>query len=378
MKISEIRTFVTWGDPRNWVFVKVMTDEGVYGWGEATVEGKERTVEAAVHELGKWLVGEDPARIEHHWQRLYRHGFWRGGIILNSALAALDQALWDIAGKVASLPVYRLFGGPTRDRVRLYSHVGIYDPDRMIDDAQAHVAEGFTAMKTGAWQSDSRLSDRDLVNAFVGRVERLREAVGPDVDIMIDNHGRSRPSAAIRLMRAMEPLDLYFFEEPTPPDNLDALAKVVAAGFDMDIAAGERLFSKWEFRELLERQLVDIVQPDLCHCGGLTEARKIAALAETYYVQVAPHSPQGPISTAACAHLAASIPNFAILEFVHSQPWRNDVQREPLVVRNGHLELPTRPGLGVDLDEEMLARNPYRERAPRSLAYAADGAVADV
>ncbi len=309
---------------------------------------------------------------------MYRHGFWRGGIILNSAISGLDHALWDITGKAAGLPLYKLWGGPTRDYVRLYTHVGIYDPVRMVDDAQAHIAQGFTAMKTGAWPRGATLSDREMTRAFADRVEALRIAVGPNIDIMFDNHGRSRPATAVRLMRALEPFDLYFFEEPTPPDNLDALAKVVEAGFDMDLAAGERLFSKWEFRDMISRQLVDIIQPDLCHAGGLTEARKIAALAETYYIQLAPHNPQGPISMAACAHLAASIPNFQILEYVHSQPWRDEVQVEPLVVKDGTLQLPTRPGLGVELDEDYLAKHPFNQRPASSPYFTPDGAVADV
>jgi galactonate dehydratase len=332
----------------------------------------------AIQEMAQDLIGEDPTRVEHHWQRIYRHRFWRGGIVLNSALAGIDQALWDITGKVANLPVYKLFGGPTRDRIRLYTHVGIYDAGRMVEEARRHIDQGFTAMKTGAWPGLTQLSDREMIRTFADRVGDLRAAVGDGIDIMIDNHGRDRPGTAIRLMRALEPHGLYFFEEPTPPDNLDALAEVKAAGFDMDIAAGERLFSRWEFRPLLERQLVDIIQPDLCHAAGITEVKKIAALAETYYIQLAPHNPQGPVSMAACAHIAASVPNFAILEFVHSQPWRDALQREPLVIREGHLELPSRPGLGVDLDEAMLARHPYQPRPGRGGTFAADGAVADV
>ncbi len=378
MKVTALTTYITWGDPRNWVFVKVQTDEGIYGWGEATVEGRERTVEAAIHEVGDALIGEDPTAVEHHWQRLFRLGFWKGGVILTSALSALDQACWDIAGKACGKPVYRLLGGPTRSRIRLYTHVGIYDPTRMIDDVERHKSEGFTAFKTGAWHGDARLSEREAVRVFAQRVAQLREIAGPDVDLMIDNHGRSRPGAAIRLMRALEPYDLYFFEEPTPPENLEALAKVVQAGFDMDIAAGERLYTKWGFRELLERQLVNVIQPDVCHAGGITELKKIAALAETYYVQVAPHNPQGPVSMAACVQLGAAIPNFAILEYVHSQPWRDRIQSQPLVVRDGHVELPILPGLGIDLDEEALRASPYNPRPRRQDATDAYGAVVDV
>jgi galactonate dehydratase len=255
---------------------------------------------------------------------------------------------------------------------------GIYDPAKMIDDIERHRSEGFTAFKTGAWPGMAKLGEHEAVRVFADRVAHLREAAGPDADLMIDNHGRSRPGAAIRLMRAMEPYDLYFFEEPTPPENLAALAKVVEAGFDMDLAAGERLYTKWGFRELLERQLVDIIQPDACHAGGITELKKIAALAETYDVRLAPYNPQGPVSIAACVQVAAAIPNFAILEYVHSQPWRDRIQRQPLVIREGHVELPTLPGLGVDLDEEALLASPYRPRPRGADATDADGAIVDV
>ncbi len=378
MKVSEIRTFVTWGEPRNWVFVKVLTDAGLHGWGEATLEGKEETIRACVHELGRGLIGKDPLAVEHHWQALYRHGFWRGGVVLNSALAGLDQALWDLRGKAWGVPVYRLLGGPTRERIRVYTHVGIYNPNLMEEDARRDVADGFTALKTGAWAGDAALPEAEAIAAFAERVARLRETVGPAVDIMIDNHGRSRPSAAVRLMEALQPYGLMWLEEPTPPDDVESLARVRAAGPRMDLATGERLYSKWEYLPLLERRLVDVIQPDLCHAGGITECKKIAALAEAYYVQVAPHSPQGPVSTAAAAHLALATPNFLILEFVRSAPYRDRVLREPWAVREGHLEVPERPGLGVELDEEALAASPLRPVGVPRGAWAVDGSVADV
>jgi galactonate dehydratase len=378
MKVTEMRTYVTWGEPRNWVFVKIVTDQGIHGWGEATLEGREATVRTCVEEIGQMLIGKDPLAVEHHWQAIYRHGFWRGGVVLNSALAALDQALWDIRGKAWGVPVYRLLGGPTRERIRLYTHVGIYDPNLLEEDARRDVADGFTAVKTGAWAGDAALPEAELNAAFADRVRRLRAVVGPSVDIMIDNHGRSRPSAAVRLMEALQPSNLLWLEEPTQPDDLESLARVRAAGPKMDLATGERLYSKWEYVPLLERRLVDVIQPDLCHAGGITETKKIAALAEAYYVQVAPHSPQGPVSTAAAAHLALAIPNFLILEFVRSAPYRDRVLREPWIVRDGHLEVPDRPGLGVDLDEDALAASPMRPVGIPRGAWAADGSVADV
>jgi galactonate dehydratase len=379
VKVRDIRTYVTWGEPRNWVFVKVLTDTEHHGWGEATLEGKEETVRACVHELGQALIGQDALAVEHHWQALYRHGFWRGGVVLSSALAALDQALWDLRGKAWGLPVYRLLGGPTRrPRIRLYTHVGIYNPDELEDDARRDVAAGFTGVKTGAWVGDAALPEAEATALFAERVARLRAVVGPAIDIMVDNHGRGRPSAAMRLMEALQPYNLLWLEEPTQPDDLEALARLRAAGPKMDLATGERLYTKWDYAPLLERRLVDVIQPDLCHAGGITECKKIAAMAEAYYVQVAPHNPQGPVSTAAAAHLALSIPNFLLLEFVRAAPYRDRAQREPWTVRDGHLDVPDSPGLGVELDEDALAASPPRPVGIPRGAWAADGSVADV
>ena len=378
MKITEVRTFITWGEPRNWVFVKIITDRGLFGWGEATLEGREGTVRACVEEMGAWLIGKDPLAVEEHWQVLYRHGFWRGGVVVMSALAGIDQALWDLRGKAWGVPVYQLLGGPVRRQIRLYTHVGIYNPALLEEDARRDIADGFTAVKTGAWASDAGLPEVDQIAAFAERVAQLRAIVGPQVEIMIDNHGRSRPAMAVRLMEALAPHRLLWLEEPTPPDDLDALARLRAAGPAMDLATGERLYSKWEFAPLLERRLVDVIQPDLCHAGGITECKKIAALAEAYSVQVAPHTPQGPVSTAASAHLALAIPNFLILEFVRSAPFRDRIMREPWVVRGGCLEVPDRPGLGVDLDEDALAASPPRLVGIPRGAWDRDGAPADV
>lgn len=378
MKITEIRTLISWAGLRNWVLVKVMTDKGICGWGEATLEHKETTVEACIKEIGAALIGEDPLATEFHWQTLYRHGFWRGGVVLNTALAGLDQALWDIRGKAWGAPVYRLLGGPTRQRIRLYTHVGIYVPSQMVEDAQRDVADGFTAMKTGAWAGDSLLPEAERVEKFAERIKLLRNSVGPTVDIMVDDHGRGRPSSAVRLMEALQPFRLLFFEEPTQPDDIEGLARVRAAGPKMDLATGERLYSKWEYLPLLERRLIDVIQPDLCHAGGITECKKIAALAEAYYVQLAPHNPQGPLSTAAAAHLAMAIPNFLILEYVRQEPYRDRTMRDAWTVRNGYLEVPDRPGLGVELDEEALLSSPPHLGPVRRDAFASDGSVVDV
>ena len=378
MKITEIRTTTVWGGRRNWVLVKILTDTDLFGWGEATLEGKEKTVEACVQELGRMLIDDDPLKIEHHWQRLYRHGFWRGGVVLNSALAGIDQALWDLRGKAWGVPVYKLLGGPTRRAIRLYTHVGIYQPEEMVEDAQRDVADGFTAMKTGSWRGDSMVPEPERVARFAERVQTLRDTVGPQVDIMIDDHGRGRPSSAVRLMRALEPFGLLFFEEPTQPDDIEGLARLRAANPRMDIATGERLYSKWDYRPLLEQRLVDVIQPDLCHAGGISECKKIAAMAEAYYVQVAPHNPQGPLSTAAAAHLGMAIPNFLILEYVRQDTYRDQALKEAWIIEAGHLHVPDHPGLGVELDEAALLASPYRPRAGGSGPLKADGSISDV
>lgn len=378
MKITDVRTTIAWGGRRNWVVVKILTDTELVGWGEATLEGKEQTVTSAVAELSEMLIGEDPLPVEHLWQRLYRHGFWRGGVVLSSAIAGLDQALWDLRGKACGVPVYHLLGGPVRDHIRLYTHVGIYEPEEMVEDAQRDVADGYTAMKTGSWRGDMLLPEPERLARFTERVGLLRETVGPAVDIMIDDHGRGRPASAARLMRALAPFDLFFLEETTQPDDLGSLERLRAADPPMDIALGERLYSKYDYRPLFEQRLVDIVQPDLCHAGGITEVKKIAAMAEAYYVQVAPHNPQGPLSTAAAAHLGMAIPNFLILEYVRQDTYRDKAVRNPWPVEAGNLIVPDAPGLGVDVDEEALLASPYRKRGRGAGPRRSDGSVADV
>ncbi len=377
VKITEIRTVISWAGLRNWVLVKVMTDVGIHGWGEATLEGFEPTVAACIQRFGEALIGEDPLRREHHWQRLYRHHFWRGGPVGNSAIAALDHALWDIAGKAYGVPVYQMLGGAARDSLRLYTHVGIYQPERMIEDAQRDIADGFTAMKTGAWTGSAGVPEAERIAAFAERIGSLRQAVGPDIGIMVDDHGRGQPSNAVRLMHALEPFGLLFFEEPTQPDDVEGLQRLRMADPQMDLATGERLYSKWDYRRLLEGRYVDVIQPDLCHAGGISEVKKIAAFAETYYVKVAPHNPQGPVSTAAAAHLCLAIPNFLILEYVRQEPYRDAAMQEAWTVKEGYLHVPDRPGLGVELNEDVLLANPPRLDATPA-AFAADGSVFDI
>lgn len=377
MKITGIDTLLAYGGRQTWVFVRVQTDAGITGVGEASVEGKEMAVCAAVDELARQIIGRDATRIEQNWQIMYRHGFWRGGIVLLSALSGIEQALWDIAGKELGVPVYRLLGGACRDRVQLYPHCGGATAEALAANGAALVARGWRALKIGSLGYEDYATEARCIEAVVARVAALREAVGPDVLIGMDCHGRHTPVQAIQLMRALVPYDLAFVEEPVPPDNVQAMQRVARAETGVPLATGERLFTKWGYRELLEAQYADIIQPDVCHCGGLLESRKIAAMAETYYVQVAPHNPNGPVATAASLHLSACLPNFRILEYAESQPWRDQVLMEPLEIVDGWVALPTKPGLGVELNEEAIAAMPYRPR-DYSGAFWPDGGVADV
>jgi len=377
MKIREIKTLLAFGGRQTWVFVLVETDAGITGIGEASLEGKELAVQAAVNELARFLIGRDPTRIEQNWQITYRHGFWRGGVVLNTALSGIEQALWDILGKELGVPVYRLLGGAARDRVQLYTHCGGHTPDELARNAQDLVAKGWRALKIGSLGFESFANEGQCIEAVTRRVRAMREAVGPEVMIMMDAHGRHTPAQAIRLARALEPYDLFFLEEPVPPDNVDAFKRLAEAGLNINIATGERLFTKWGYRELLEGQYVDIIQPDVCHDGGILETRKIAAMAETYYVRVAPHNPNGPVATAASIHLGACLPNFVILEYAQNQPWRDQVLRKPLEIVNGYVALPTEPGLGVELNYEAIAKLPYKP-LDYSGAFWPDGSVADI
>jgi galactonate dehydratase len=378
MKIVAIDNLLMRVERQNWHFVKVTTDEGIVGVGEASVEGRERTVAAAVDELSRYLIGEDPGPIEHHWQRLHRHGFWRGGIILNSAISGIEQALWDIKGKKLRAPVYELLGGPTRNRVQVYTHANGPTPEATVEMVMGLMEEGYRAFKLGTGQPGPEgMDERALIRQCAKKIEAVREAVGPDVRLMLDNHGRFSPFYAIELMHALQPYDMLFLEELVPPENLQALKKVTEVRANIPLATGERLFSKWEFRELIDEQIVDVVQPDICHAGGILELKKIAAMAEAYYIKVAPHNPNGPVATAASLHLSAAIPNFLILETAKNEPHRSMVQKSGLKIEDGWIELPKTPGLGIELDEAVIAAHPYSPR-DYSAAYYPDGSVADI
>ncbi len=386
MKITAVGTVVVNAQMRNWVFVKVSTDEGVTGWGEASTEWKTRAVCGAVADLEPFIVGQDPARIEHLFQIMYRHPFFRAGVEGMSALSGIEQALWDIAGKVAGKPVYQLLGGAVRDRVRMYDHLGggqmeaLYLQDtaeQMAERARESVAAGYTALKVLVVPKTLPLDGHLPLRHAETLMAAIRDAVGPEVEIMVDLHARTTPAMAIQYGEVLRPFRPFFLEEPCPPENVGGMADVARALPGIPIATGERLVTRWGFRELLERRACAVIQPDLCHCGGLWEARKIAAMAETYYVSVAPHNPLGPIATAAAVHFALATPNWLIQEAIRSDvPWRDAVVGGGLPVVDGYILPPAEPGLGISVDEEEAAKHPFQQEVLMQWWHG-DGAVAD-
>ena len=366
LKITKLETILV--KPR-WLFLKIHTNAGIVGLGEPITEGRAHTCATAVKEVEPYLVGKDPRRVVHHWQAIYRHAFYRGGPILTSVLSGIDMALWDIKGKALGVPVYELLGGPTRTRVRVYAHSGT------VEQMKQRIAEGFTAFKTGpAKKRPSRaIETPGAVKYAAERFAELRKALGDEVDIAVDFHGAVPPATAKLLIKALEPYQPMFIEEPCQCQNHDVMAEI-ARGTFLPIATGERVFTKWGFREVLEKGAASVLQPDLCHAGGITEVRLIAGMAEAYYASIAPHNPLGPISLAAGVQLAASIPNFLIQEQVSLG---EGYLKQPFRVREGYLELPAGPGLGVELDENAMADKIGHDWRNRESYDADDGSVVD-
>ncbi len=345
LKITRLETILV--QPR-WLFLKIHTNAGIVGLGEPIVEGRAQTVETAVHEIESYLIGKDPRQVVHHWQAIYRHAFYRGGPVLTSALSGIDMALWDIKGKALGVPVYELLGGPTRSRVRVYEYA------RTPADIKKGKAAGFTAFKTGPVfrrKYPRYVETPSQVAYAVEQFAALRQEAGDDIDIAIDFHGKVSPALAKLLIKGLEPYSPMFVEEPVNCQNHDVMAEI-ARGTHLPIATGERVFTKWGFREVLEKQAATILQPDLCHAGGITEVRLIAGMAEAYYAAIAPHNPLGPISLAAGIQIAASIPNFLCQE---QRSLGDGYLKRPFVVRDGYVDVPTGPGLGIELDEQAVA-----------------------
>jgi galactonate dehydratase len=376
---------------RNWVFVKVLTDtDGLFGWGEATLEWHTRSIVGAIDDLAELVVGEDPTRPEHLWQMMYRQHFWHGhGIVRGTAIAGIDIALWDILGKVAGLPCSQLWGGPVRDSIRTYCHLGggrmedFYetaadDAARFADLGRQAVADGFTAFKSMAVPPTLPIDGLAPIRAAEAAVAAMREAVGERIDIMVDCHARPSPAMGLLFAKALEKYGLYFLEEPCWPESVAGLAEINAAAAT-PIATGERVTHLEAFRDLFAARACDICQLDITHCGGLTAARRIAALADAHHIALAPHNPQGPVSTAASLEFGFAQPGYIICETVHEDvPWRQDVVSEGFTVeRDGRLVRPNkRPGLGISIDEAAVKRHPFQQELPQRVFYR-DGSVGD-
>ena len=359
MKITGLTTFLV---PPRWCFLRIDTDEGITGWGEPVLEGRAHTVAAAVGELADLLVGKDPFLIEEHWTVMYRAGFYRGGGIHMSAIAGIDQALWDIKGKAFNVPVHQLLGGQLRDRIRVYSWIGGDRPADTAAMAQECGAKGFTAVKMNATEEMQFVDSHEKIDAVLERVGAIREAMGPHFGIGVDFHGRvHRPMAKV-LAKALEPYKLMFIEEPVLSEHAEAL-KEIANHCSTPIALGERLYSRWDFKRILSDGYVDIIQPDPSHAGGITETRKIAAMAEAYDVALALHCPLGPIALAACLQLDAVCYNAFIQEQslgIHYNQTNDllDYLTDPTVFayKDGHVAIPQGPGLGIEVNEEYVVR----------------------
>ncbi|MGP3958040.1 galactonate dehydratase [Nonomuraea sp. 3N208] len=358
MKIVGFETFLV---PPRWLFLRVDTDEGITGWGEPIVEGRAETVQAAVATLMELLIAKNPLHIEEHWQVLAKGGFYRGGPVLSSALAGIDQALWDIKGKYHEAPVHELLGGPVRQRARMYTWIGGDTPDDLADDARAKVAAGFTAVKCNVSAALSPVPGAAETRAIVDRLSVLREAVGDEVDIALDFHGRFTSAAARRILPLLEPLLPLFVEEPVLPEFSRDLRHVTEST-SIPIAAGERLYSRWDFRDVLTTGIA-VAQPDLSHAGGISEVRRIAAAAETYDVALAPHCPLGPIALAASLQIDFAVPNFLIQEQSLGIPYSTgndllDYLVDPAVFAfsDGYVDRPVAPGLGISVDEDAVRR----------------------
>jgi galactonate dehydratase len=378
LKITDIKTFVVGLANRNLVFVKVETDQQIHGIGEAYSCGPDDATVAVIQDFKRWLVGQDPRNIEHLWALMYNFTRFPGGLVVNAAISGIEHALWDISGKAAGLPVYMLLGGKCRERIRVYQSARGKDAKDLADHARSLVEKyGYTAVKIQPHVAGGNALPYNRVTRLAGqRVRAVREALGPDVDIGVDIHAKFfEVSRAIRMAREIEPYLPMWLEEPIRPENVEAMAKL-AAHVNTPLASGECNYMKHEFKHIMECQALDIIQPDVCLCGGLMELKKIAAMAQAHNVMVAPHNPMGPVATAVNVHFAASTPNFLILEYhPDDEPPRSDLIKQPLRVQKGYLPLPTQPGLGVELNEKAFKKYPPKSWH-RNFEYREDGSVA--
>lgn len=378
MKIAAIEQFFPLPRIR---LIKITTDTGLAGWGETTLEGKPKSVKGAVEELAAYLIGKDPLRIEHHWQHMYRSAFFRGGNVLMTAMSGIDQALWDITGKHYGVPTYQLLGGAVRDRIRVYAHWGI---GSLTDEGKAAARSrldllqksGYTGFKSGPGGKWRAHEPPSMIDAFVERAFLMREWVGPDVELAFDFHGKMTPALAIEICQEIKGMRPMFVEEPVPQENVDAL-KLVSDHVPFPIATGERLLSRWEFREVFEKQAVAYIQPDISHAGGITELKKIANMAEVYYIHIMPHCAIGPVAFSASLHVDAVVPNFLMQEQI-DQGLGAGLLKEDWLVKEGHIDLPVKPGLGFEIDEQEIQKQAInQEELGGEYYHETDGSVAD-
>lgn len=375
MKITAVETFYI--KPR-WMLVKISTDEGIVGWGEPTLEGKTTAVDAVIEIFKELLIGEDPNNIELLYNKMYRGGFYRCGAIATSAISGIEQALWDIKGKWLGVPVWQLLGGKCRDKIRMYSHIIENSPTLDIGDLKAATQEkidaGFTALKTCPFAPLRHIETISTMDRIVEYFAVIREVAGNDIDIAIDFHGRVSPALAPTLIQKLEPYFPMFIEEAVLPENVDVMAKL-SQKTNIPFATGERLVTTFQFREVLEKHAATVLQPDICHCGGILQTFKIAAMAENYFCSIAPHNPLGPVALAACLQIDTCITNFTAQE----HPLIRDgsqlgvgILKEPFVIKNGYIDVPTKPGLGIEVDEEALKNIIYDGKWTNPLLYRDD------
>ncbi|MEZ5352755.1 MAG: galactonate dehydratase [Bryobacteraceae bacterium] len=387
IRITDVKAFgvsLTPDSDRPYVFVKIETNQGVIGWGEGTLEGKAGAVIACINDFREFLIGADPMQVEHHWQSMYVHSFYRAGPVMGSAIAGIDQALWDVRGKILGMPVYKLLGGPIDPRgVRGYYHLRGRTPDELKKVSETAKSQGITCFKSGIPGYYEWIETNAKITAAVKSMQALREYIGPDIDIGVDFHAKTSPSVAAILVKEVEPLNLLFIEEPCPPENVRAMARI-AARSTTPIATGERLIASYSCRELIEMGVIDILQCDINHVGGITALWKAGAVAGASGVSMAPHACEGPIGGLATVHVDAATPNFLVQEIcsgvepeMKEKVWEEWLGFPAMRMVNGRFPLPEKPGLGFDLSEDALRKYPFGGTRPMARVFHADGSVAE-